>query len=264
MTVQQGKQMLLPQGKHKEDFIHYCPSAGRCPCTFWKTRSHHRFLRDKMPWSRNAMTCFLLLSSSFCYGAWWHVVWNAFGEFGSAVLAATALRLMLTPGKQPENLSAVPCSAAAETLLYYWHWPRHKPKHITIQAAMRKVNSLTPLVWWFLMMNEIILGKNPCCIEEDSLKHTSRSGAQNSCIAHNWCANVLLCSANVLLAKTQWGVTPEFFPMQSWCMNWSRCSIGTCHLWALVLQSFHTLLWFYCSSMWCRRTRESLKYKRLG
>lgn len=144
--VQRGFHALLPISW--QVFVHLLESRISLQ-VLWKDKCHD-LLPPYFPG--------LLLQSTMAHG-----LECAFSQFGWAVLAVTALRLMPIPGKQPENLSAVQCSAAAETLLCYWHWPWHKPKHIIIEA----------LVWWFLMMDEIMWGKNPCYVEEDTLKATT-------------------------------------------------------------------------------------------
>lgn len=183
---------------------------------------------------------------------------------GSAVLAVTALRFMPTPGKKPENLSTVQCSAAAETLLCYQHWPRPKPNTSPYRLLWGEWTPSQPdpfgvMIlddeWDHVRKNSLLywrghfLSSHPDLVQKIVVLHTT--GVEMFCFT---CWNSVRC-------KTR------FFPKHSWCMNWSRWPLGsnsTSYLWALVLESFYTLLWFYCSSKWCRRARKSLKSKILG
>lgn len=135
--------------KARRRFRALMPVAGRCPVTSWKARSPHRFLGKINAMTMNVPPPFPELSWQSRVG--WGVE-RAFGRFGSAVLAVTALRPVPTPRKQPENPSAVQCSAAAETLLCYQLRPRHKHKHMESELHP----SLTPLLRWFLVVSEII------------------------------------------------------------------------------------------------------------
>lgn len=182
--------MLLLQGKHKEDFIHYCPSAGRCPCTFWKARSHHRFLRkikchDLLP----SFPELLLQNTIACDVECLRWVWVRCPGCNCSQAHADPWET----AREPQCCAVFSSSWNPAVLLTLTQAQTQTHHHTGCYEESELRPSLTPLVWWFLMMNEIMLGKNPCYIEEDNFKHTSRSGGQNSCIGHNWCANVLFC-----------------------------------------------------------------------
>lgn len=147
--------MLLTQGKHQEDFMHYWPSAGRCWCTSWRARSHHRFpgkikamIMNEMPWPA---------SSSF--------LWAFITEHNG--MWCGMCPWVSCPGCDCSEVHAHPWEAAREPqhrAVFSSSWnptvlptlTQAQTKHITIQAAMRRVNSIPawPLwcdySWWWV------------------------------------------------------------------------------------------------------------------
>lgn len=126
MTIQQGKQMLLPPAKHEEDFSHCCPTAGGCSGASWKARAPHRFL-GKM----NTITTSVLGSSSSSWAVTAAVCGVEYpsGQFGSATLAVSPLNPLPTPRGRSEKAPML-CregSAAAKTPVCHLRCSRHKP-----------------------------------------------------------------------------------------------------------------------------------------
>ena len=177
--------MLLPQAKHKEDFRqmsrHLLESKASAQVP-WRDQRHD-----------HECPCFLFLSLSFYCWAQWHVVWNI-------PLVSLGQRSWLCPLSTScpplgEEARAPQCCAGAVQ-----QQPKHRcvintvlgtnPKHSTIQAAMRKVNSIPAwpsLVWWqpFLMVSEIMLKKNQSfLLKRTVFKCPARPDAKNSCITY--------------------------------------------------------------------------------
>lgn len=117
------------QAKQKEKLIHYFPSPGRCPATFWETEAQYA------PWllgRTSAITTNVLPSSSFPWGsiAEHDVIlcgtslWSVWITCLSYVLPQPFLHVQSTDVAKREVcgeravIPCQPCSIAAKTLLF--------------------------------------------------------------------------------------------------------------------------------------------------
>lgn len=104
---------------------HHLPPADQCPASLWATATLKKLL--------------VLLMKMVLYD-----VEYLFGQFGSAVVAVSPPNLLPIPSLLVgENLWLCKCcSAVAKTFVCYQHCFGQNLKHSTIQATMRKVNSI--------------------------------------------------------------------------------------------------------------------------